>query len=194
MFDVTENGILPMSVARNVLDGHFEATERGLFVPASRVMISGIFVYSKRGEEDEYTANLVVTEGLNYLVGVALKATTPITTWYIAPFTGDVTVQATWTASNFTANSSETTAYASATRPTWVGGSVTAGAVNSFVTKAEIKSTTNGLVIRGAAMISNSQKSDTTGTLLGASKFSSAKTLDIDEILDIGYGLQITPV
>jgi hypothetical protein len=186
--------MLDNKLTRAVLDGRFEETELGLFVPSSRVMIAGVFAYSKRGEEDEYTHNLVVTEGLNYLVGVALKAVTPITTWYVAPFTGDVTVLATWTAANFTSGSTETTAYASATRPTWVGGSVTAGAVNSFATKAEIKSTSNGLVIRGAAMISNSQKSATTGTLLGASKFSSAKTLDIDEILDIGYGLQITPV
>lgn len=181
-------------IARAIMDGRFEETELGLFVPSARAMVAGKFVYHKRGEPEEFSHNLVVTQGLDYLVGVALKAVTPITTWRIAPFSGDVTVQATWTAANFTSNAAEVTAYENNNRPTWVGGSVTAGAVNSFADKAEIKATTNGVVIRGAAMISSQAKGGTTGTLLGASRFGSAKTLDEDEILDIGYGLQITPV
>jgi hypothetical protein len=180
-------------IARAIADGRFEDTEQGLLVPSARALVTGQFVYCKRGELPETTHNLVVTEGLNYLVGVALKAVTPITSWFIAPFSADVTVQATWTAANFAAGSTEITAYASATRPLWEGGSVAAGAVNSFATKAEIKATANGVVVRGAGMLSASAKSSTLGTLLGASRFASAKTLDLDEILDIGYGLQIAP-
>ncbi len=180
-------------LARAIADGRFEETELGLFVPSERSMVKGVFCYGKRGEELEYSDNLVVTEGLNYIVGVALKATSPITAWFIAPFSGAVTVQATWTAANFTTNATEVTGYESATRPAWTGGSVTAGAVNSFAAKAEIKATSS-ITIRGAGMISNATKSNTTGTLLGASRFGSDKVLDTDEILDIGYGLQITAV
>jgi hypothetical protein len=179
-------------ISRAILDGRFEETELGLLVPSERSIIQGVFRYCKRGEPEEMSTNLVVTQGLNYLVGVALKATTAITAWYIAPFSGDVTVQATWTAANFTANATEFTAYASATRPAWTGGSVTSGAVDSFAAKAEIKSTANGSVVRGAAMISVNTKSATTGTLLGASRFVSSKTIDLDEIIDVGYGLSIT--
>jgi hypothetical protein len=181
-------------LVRAVLDGRFEETELGLFFPRERLMVTGRFAYNKKGEQEEYSDNLVVTEGLNYLVGVAVKSVTPITSWFVAPFSGDVTVQATWTAANFTSNATEVTAYSSATRPAWVGGSVTAGAVNSFAAKAEFAATSNGVVIRGAGMVSLSTKSGTTGTLLGASRFPSAKTLDTGEILEIGYGLQISPV
>jgi hypothetical protein len=182
------------NLVRAILDGRFEETELGLFVPSERMLVAGRFVYNKLGEPEEHSDNLVVTEGLNYIVGVALKAVTPITSWFIAPFSGDVTVQATWTSANVTSNSTEVTAYASATRVAWVGGSVASGAVNSFAAKAAIVANANAVVIRGAFMISNSAKSATTGTLLGASKFPSAKTLDTGETLEIGYGLQLTAV
>ena len=181
------------SLARAIADGRFEETELGLFVPSERSLVKGMFCYGKRGEELEYSDNRVVTEGLNYLVGVALKGVTQIANWYIAPFSGAVTVQATWTAANFTSGATEVTGYESVTRPAWTGGSVATGAVDSFAAKAEIKATSN-ITVRGAGMISNSTKSVTTGTLLGASRFGSDKVLDVDEILDIGYGLTITAV
>ena len=181
-------------LVKAILDGRFEETEMGLFFPRERVMVAGRFAYNKKGEPEEFSDNLVVTQGRDYLAGVALNSVTPITSWFVAPFTADVTVQATWTAANFTANSTETTGYESATRPAWVGGSVASGAVNSFAAKAEIKATSDGVIIRGAGLVSNSAKSATTGTLLGASKFPSAKTLDTDEILEVGYGLSVTAV
>lgn len=181
-------------LTRAILDGRFEETDEGLFIPTSRVMVGGVFCYHKRGELEEFTPNLFVVEGLNYLLNAGLKAGTPSTTWFIAPFSGDVTVQSTWTAANFTANSTEVTAYASATRPVWTGGSVASGTVNSFAAKAEFTATADGVIIRGAGMVSASTKSATTGTLLAASKFNSAKTLDTGEILDIGYGLTLTAV
>ena len=181
------------SLARAIADGRFEETELGLFVPSERSLVKGMFCYGKRGEEMEYSDNLVVTEGLNYIVGVALKGVSQVANWYIAPFSGAVTVQASWTAANFTAGAAEVTGYSSATRPVWTGGAVATGAVDSFAAKAEIAATA-GITIRGAGMISNSAKSATTGTLLGASRFGSDKVLDTGEILDIGYGLTISAV
>ena len=182
------------NIERAILDGAFEETELGLFFPRERLMVAGLFSYNKKGEPEEYSENLVVTEGLNYIVGAAVKGTSPIINWYIAPFSGDVTVQATWTGVNFTTNATEVTAYTSLTRPAWTGGTVAAGAVNSFSAKAQFEATSDAVVIRGAGMISLSTKSGNTGTLLGASRFPSAKTLDTGEILEIGYGLQISPV
>ncbi len=181
------------NLARAIADGRFEETELGLFVPSERSLVKGLFCYGKRGEELEYSDNLVVTEGLDYIVGVALKAVTRIDNWYIAPFSGAVSVQATWTAANFTSNSTEVTGYVSATRPAWTGGSVSSGAVDSFASKASFEASSS-ITIRGAGMISVSTKSATTGTLLGASRFASDKVLDTGEILDVGYGLTITAV
>lgn len=185
--------MITKSLARAIADGRFEDTEQGIFVPSERSLVKGMFCYGKRGEALEYSENLIVTEGLNYIVGVALKAVTPVTSWFIAPFGGAVSVQGTWTAATFTAQSTELTAYESATRPAWTGGAVAAGAVNSFAAKASIVATSS-ITIRGAGMLSNSAKSATAGTLLGASRFASDKILDVDEILDIGYGLQLTAV
>lgn len=185
--------MVDVKLARAIADGRFEETELGLFVPSERSMVRGMFCYGKRGEELEYSDNLVVTEGLNYIVGVALKAVSRIDSWFIAPFSGAVTVNANWTAAIFTAQSTEITGYAASARPAWTGGTVTAGAVNSFAAKAEIKATST-ITVRGAGMLSVPTKSATTGTLLGASRFTSDKVLDLDEILDIGYGLTITAV
>lgn len=172
-----------------ILDGRFEETELGLFFPTEQTMVAGVFQYSKRGEIDEVSENLVVTEGLNRLITAGITSST----WYVALFTGDVTPQASWTAANFSAGSTETINY-SGDRKTWTPGAVAAGAVNSFAAKASFEATADGVVIRGAAMLTSLTKGGVSGTLLGASRFPSAKTLDTGEILDVGYGIQITPV
>jgi hypothetical protein len=179
------------SLKRALLDGRFEDTEIGLLVPSERTIVSGVFCYGKRGEPLEFTRNMLTTEGRNYLLTAGLRGGTVHTSWFVAPFSGDVTVQATWTAANFNASATEVQAYVAATRPAWAGGSVSAGAVDSFAAKAEFKATTDGVVIRGAAMLSASAKASTSGTLLAAARFTSTKTLDTDEILDIGYGIQL---
>lgn len=182
------------SMKKAILDGRFEETEQGLFVPSERSMIQGIVSYGKRGEPEEWTHNLIVTEGLNYLVGAATGSTTAIASWYVAIFSGDVTVQATWTAANFSASATEITAYTAASRPSWTPGSVASGARDSFASKASFESTADGVVARGAALVSSSGKAGTAGTLMGATRFISDKPIDTGEILDVGYGLQITAV
>lgn len=178
-------------LTRAIMDGRFEETEEGILFPRERTLVQGVFSYHKRGEPEEFAENMVVTQGRDYLLNVGLKGNAAAVNWYIAPFSGDVTVQATWTAATFTASATEVTAYESATRPSWTGGTVASGTVNSFAAKAEIKATSDAVVIRGAGMLSVSGKSATSGTLLAAARFPSTKTLDTDEILDIGYGIQL---
>lgn len=184
------------SMKRAIMDGRFEETELGLFVPSERSMIQGVVAYGKRGEETEWTHNLIVDQGLNYLVGAATGAVTQISNWYVAIFSGDVTVQASWTASNFATSATEFTSYntAQGVRPQWSPGAVGGGARDSFASKAAFTSSVDGATIRGAALISSSTLGGTAGTLMGATRFASAKPLDQDEILDVGYGLQISAV
>lgn len=182
------------SMKRAILDGRFEETEVGLFVPSERTLIQGVVKYSKRGEPEETTHNLIVNEGLDYIVGVSTGAVAQISNWFVAVFSGDVTVQATWTAANFATNSTEFTQYDEAARPAWVPGAVSSGARDSFASKATFTSSVDAAVIRGAALISSSAKSGTGGTLMGATRFPSDKNLDTGEILDVGYGLQLTAV
>lgn len=182
------------SMKKAILDGRFEETEQGLFVPSERSLIQGIVSYGKRGEPEEWTHNLIVDEGLNYLVGAATGSVTAIGSWYVAIFSGDVTVQASWTAANFNANATEVTTYVAASRPAWSPGAVASGARDSFSSKASFESNADGTIVRGAALISSSAKSGTGGTLMGATRFATDKPIDDDEILDVGYGLQISAV
>ena len=123
-----------------------------------------------------------------------MGATSSISSWYVATFSGDVTVLASWTASNFAANATEFTNYVAANRPAWNRGAVASGGVDSFASKASFESTQDTQTIRGAALISSSVKSSSSGTLMAASRFPSDKLLDTGEILDVGYGLQLTAV
>jgi len=183
-----------MSVRKEFMAGHFEQTEEGIYFPSSRILAQGKFIVSKRGEPEEVVDNLVVTQGLNYLLAAAFGATSVLSSWYIALFSGNVTVQATWTAANFLANATEFTSYDEATRGAWTRGSVAAGAVNSFADKASFTCNTNAQTVRGAALISDSAKGAVTGTLVAAARFGTDKGLDDGEILDVGYGFQLTAV
>jgi len=174
--------------------GRFHKTPDGVIFPDSKILAQGVFRYNIRGQEEEFSNNLVVNEGLDYLLGAAVSGTSTISNWFIAVFSGDVSVQASWTGANFPAGATEFTDYGSATRPSWGKGAVASGGVDSFSNKAAFVSTVDGAVLRGAALISASGKGSTTGTLMAASRFTSDKNLDTGEILDVGYGLLLTAV
>ena len=57
--------MLPVDVKEAILGGHYERTDDGIYFPASRLMAKGVFVYSKRGEPEEYSENLVVDEAFD---------------------------------------------------------------------------------------------------------------------------------
>jgi len=183
-----------MDIRDEYLAGNFARTEEGIYFHEAGILAKGVFVVSKRGEPEEYSENLVVDQGLDYILGAAVAATSPISNWYIATFSGDVTVLSTWTAASFSASATEWTNYDETTRPVWSRGSVVSGAVDSFASKASFTSSADTQTIRGAALISASGKGAITGTLIAASRFPSDKNLDTGEILDIGYGLQLTAV
>lgn len=174
--------------------GDYETTNEGLYVPREKSLVQGIVSYSKRGEPGSVVHNRIVSEGLNYLVAAAVGVIPPISGWYIALFTGDVVVQPTWTASNFATTASEWVDYDEPARPEWERGPVAAAATDSFASKASFTSSVDNAVVRGAALISSSGKGATGGTLMGAVRFPSSKGLDTGEILDVGYGLQISAV
>jgi hypothetical protein len=171
--------------------GRFEATEDGLYLPDSKIIARGQFCYNKRGEPVEYSDNLLVDQGLNSLLGVALGNVTQISSWYIAIFSGDVTVLASWTAANFTSGATEITAYDETTRVAWTPTAAAGGIISSYTAKSTFTAN-SGITVRGAALISASAKSATSGTLMAASRFGADKALTDGEIIDIGYQVQLT--
>lgn len=180
---------------RNALKAEqYDTTPEGVYFPSENALVQGRFSVAKRGEAPEYSDNLVVNEGLDYILSAAVGATAGIANWYIALFTGDVSVVATWTAATFTSASTEWTSYDEAARVAWSKGAVASGGVDSFSSKSSFTSSSDTQVVRGAGLLSASAKSATSGILFASSRLSSDKTLDTGEILDVGYGLQLTAV
>lgn len=172
--------------------GEYAQTEEGLYLPTEKVMIGGYFAVSKRGEEAEISGNLVVSQGLNYVLRAALGETAGIANWYIALFTGDVAVAPSWEAATFVATATEWTNYDEAARPAWNQSVVASQGTDSFASKSSFTSSADAQTVRGAALLSASAKNASSGVMLAASRLSSDKTLATGEILDVGYGLTLT--
>lgn len=137
----------------------------------------------------EIEPNLIVTEGLNYIVGSAMDGATPIVTFYVALFGGNVTPVNTWTGANWVANATEFTNYDEANRQTWANDAVAAGSIGNATTPAVFTIATGGGTVRGAALVENATKSSTAGKLIAASRFSTDKVLAEAEELRVRYVL-----
>jgi hypothetical protein len=178
--------------------GRFDRTEEGIYFPESSLLVQGVFKYNKRGEPEETSKNLVVNQGLDHILATGVGKIGIIANWYIAAYIGVQAVDASWTALDFhTQCGGEFTNTVAATRPGWdiSAATVASGGIDSFSAKSEFESTQMGESVTGAALISVSAfGSSPGGTLIAASNFGSAKGLDTGEILDIGYGLQLTAV
>jgi len=187
------------NIRNEYLEGRFEQTEDGVYFPRSRTLAQGVFSVNKRGEPVEYSPNLVVNQGLNYLLTAAVYGSANYT-WYIALYSAALDPDAGWTGTSFDGAATEWTAYThnnpseNGLHPRWDIGAPVSGAVDSFSAKAEFTSTVNGAVINGAALMSTGNKPATSGTLIAASRFPSVKNLDIGEVLDVGYGLTLSAV
>lgn len=159
----------------------------GVLMPASQLAVGGKFTveHRRKGETIDITEepNLVVNEGLNKLLNVMFNGSTPITTWYVGLFEGNYTPVATLTAATVTANATETTAYASVTRPEYVEVASTAQSITNSASRASFVFNATK-TIYGAFLVSSSTKSATTGTLFSAARFSTSKSVvDTDELL-----------
>lgn len=176
-------------------DTEFAMGAGGLLLPRKvsimyphRVWMGGVFhaKHIRNGKViDEFDfPNIVVNEGLNYVLGSALTGATPITTWYLAPFEGNYVPVATDTAASIVANSTENTTYTSATRVTWTGVTTAQTSTNSASVATFTFNNATTKTIYGAFMASSSAKSSTSGKLLAAAQFSSPKTVEnTDQIL-----------
>lgn len=135
--------------------------------------------------------NLIVNEGLNDLLQVHLGAGTQKPSWYVAIFEGNYTPLAADTAAVIAANSTESIAYAEATRPLWDEAAASSQQISNTAAKATF-SINATKTIYGAFLISDSAKSGTAGSLFAASKFAvSRSVVDQDQLL-VTYTVQAT--
>jgi hypothetical protein len=182
-------------IAKFIDNGDYVETDGGLLIHGA-IMGRGRYIHSVNGKDEQVDHNLIPTEGITYILGAALGATSKISTWYLAVFSGAVTPAANWTAANFTASASEITSssegYSNGTRQTWTPGSVSAGVIGNLSSKAVFTIfCSTSINISGAALLSSNVKGGTSGTLASASRFGTARTVNTGDAFELGYEVEL---
>jgi hypothetical protein len=127
--------------------------------------------------------NLVVNQGLNYELGVALGGIGQITQWYLGIFQGNYTPVASDTAANWAANATECSSYMSATRPAFSPAAASGQQISNSATPATFTFTA-GVTVYCTALVSSNTIAGTGGTLFSEALFGAAKTVvDGDQLL-----------
>lgn len=200
--------MLNKEFVKDIDNNKYEITDNGeLFLPNSKVKIGGYFTHWINDEKPFVDHNLVVNEGLNYILGSALAGGTADTTHYIGLYSNNYTPLATSIMSSATAANNfvdvskaneVTTAYNEATRQTWTVVTPTSQVVTNVASPAAFTANTN-VTVYGAFLVGGSGSnvkgsSGTTQKLIAASLFSAPRALINTDVLNITYQLTITSV
>ena len=176
---------------------NYQMTEQGIYFPKQGILAQGEYFDRINGGEWQTTHNLVVNEGLAHLLNVAMGTTAKPAGYYLALFSGATAPAANWTAANFSSVAAEivsmTEGYTNATRPQWTPQNTTTNSIDNFNAVAKVTiATSSQLTATGAAMLTNSTKGGTTGTLISASKYTAARVFQDGDEYEIGYRLSFT--
>lgn len=164
----------------------------GIFGESGVIGFDGVYkaqLIRKGKVIDEFECeNMVVDQGLNYVLNAAFGLTAPLASWYVGLFEGNFTPTSGTTASTVAGLSTECTAYTSGTRPAWTTPSATAKQLTNGSSRASF--TFNATkTIYGAFLVSSSSKSGISGTLFSVARFTTAKTVDSGDELLVTYVL-----
>lgn len=135
--------------------------------------------------------NIIPVEGLNHILSVVVANGSQNTTWYVGLFEGNYTPVTGDTMATFVASATECDDYDEAARPAFVESAPSGGSTSNASSKAEFTMSA-AKTIYGVFLSSVATKNATSGTLLSASKFSTAKVVDNDDILRVTVTLTLT--
>ena len=177
-------GTFAGEVARAIRNFKYDVTGTGVYIPSAKVSVGGVFRHAHAPAGGEFgpwavDPNRVVSQGLNHILNTALGGASQVTAYSLAPFSGNVTPAANWTGANFTANSTEFTAYTAATRLPWTTTASTAQSLGNTAGIADSTMTLNGTGphnVYGVGLLQASAKSATTGVLVAATRFATPRT------------------
>lgn len=185
---------------RQLDEGRYEMTEGGLLIGGS-LRARGRYHTFIDGEAVELSDNKIPKEGLIYFLRVGLLGRSQLTNFYMALFSGAVNPADSWTAANFASNANEITSstegYSNSTRPQWVPDGTdpadpVIGNLNALATYDIVCSST--LDIAGAAVLSDSEKGGTSGTLISATRFDNVHTVNNGSTFQLGYEIELVDV
>lgn len=188
-----------LSYIRNHQWEHNE--EGSIVLPRAKAFIHGEFTHAINGEDWQTDSNLIVTEGLNYILGACITNTVAdITAWYLAPYGTAVAPLATWTGANFHTNAGELATspegYDEATRQAWTPDAIDTTNTevdNDSSPAAFTMNTASTINVNGAGMLEASGKSAGTGVLLSASQFASTRTFNDGDVFNLKYKIDVDP-
>lgn len=137
---------------------------------------------------DEWdTKNVVTDEGINHSLNVTFNAQSQVTTWYVGLFVNNYTPVSGDTAATFPGSAGEaTTQYSEGSRQTYVEAASTAKSITNSANKATFTAAAT-VTVYGAFLSSVATKGATTGVLMAAAKFATAKALETGDQLLVTY-------
>jgi len=185
---------------RYIRNFQYEVSPRGIYFAKAKALMGGTYTHWVTGYESEMASvhNIIPDEGLNHMLGVALKSASQITSWYLMLHSGSGTPAASLTAANYNSTLTEITSgaegYSEATRVAWAGDAV--DTVNTEVTNDATPAaftivTATSLAVNGAGLVSVSTKGSTSGTLISAGKFGSTRTLSNTDVFNLKYKVDL---
>lgn len=136
--------------------------------------------------------NLIVNEGLDYILAASLTGGSVLTSWYLGIFEGNYTPVATDTAASIAANSTECTAYSQPARVIWTGVEGSQAATNAASVATFTFNATK--TIFGAFLVSASAKNATTGKMVSAAAFGASKSVVSTDQLLLTYAFAASSV
>ncbi len=183
-------------LTRFVRDGDYEVTDGGILVH-SAALARGRYTTTINGKDPQVDYNLLPTEGIAFILAVALGGTAKAAGFYLALSSGNVSPAANWTAANYNANATEITSqsegYSNATRPQWVPGAVSGGVIGNLASRAVFNVVCSSTInVAGAALLTDSTRGGTSGTLVSATRYGSVRVVNNGDTFQVGYEVELT--
>lgn len=185
-------------LARELQAERFDLTPAGVYFHRPGVLVGGeYFGRVNGGDWEKEGDNLIVTEGMAYMLNVALGGTAKPAGYFLAISSGATPPAANWTAASYAATASEivsmTEGHTGATRPAWTPAVTTTGSIGNMASVAMLTiATAAQLNVTGAALLSNNQRGGTSGVLISASLFAAARTFQNGDTYELGYRVNMT--
>lgn len=186
---------------RHLIDVAWGRPVSEAFIEELREANSGVFtmaVYDEQGRlkyDPEETHNLVVNDGLAYLLGVGLWSTTDIGTWYLSMYNATHTPANADTMTTIAAKEITTTDVTETVRENWsptgIGGTTTA---STTVAAVQYECNTTGFTAYGAFICGGASSAfgNTGNTLYSLSNFAASRTLADTDTIDVTYTATLT--
>lgn len=180
-------------LARNFRNHHWDRNDDGDIL-ISHARISGMYeTFCNDGLGGVKTPNLITTEGANYLISCGVAGGVAYGTFYVAPFSGNITVVDTITAATFASAATEISTYAESTRVAFVESVPASKSSTNTANPSVFTASADNISVWGAGLLSSATKLSTAGVLLSIAKYSSARSLaTTGDTLGVKYTLSLS--